>query len=66
MAKFATLHFNPFFSQMVERLNSSLAFFLHDLLSVMDRGFVFSLIRSYMKDVTSRMTTGANESLPLW
>ena len=51
---------------MVERLNASLAFFLHDLLSVMDRGFVFSLIRSYMKDVNSRMTAGANDSLPLW
>lgn len=51
---------------MVERLNSSLAFFLHDLLSVMDRGFVFSLIRSYMKDVSSRMTTTIAESLPLW
>ncbi len=50
---------------MVERLNSSLAFFLHDLLSVMDRGFVFSLVKSYMKDVSSRMTS-ASESLPLW
>eukprot|EP00095_Tigriopus_kingsejongensis_P000113 snap_masked-scaffold265_size231475-processed-gene-1.10 protein:Tk00113 transcript:snap_masked-scaffold265_size231475-processed-gene-1.10-mRNA-1 annotation:"dedicator of cytokinesis protein 7-like isoform x2" len=52
--------------EMVEKLNSSLAFFLHDLLSVMDRGFVFSLIRSYMKDVSSRMTTTIAESLPLW
>jgi hypothetical protein len=51
--------------QMVERLNSSLAFFLHDLLSVMDRGFVFSLIRTYMKDVNSRMTS-TSESLALW
>lgn len=51
--------------QMTERLNSSLAFFLQDLLSVMDRGFVFSLIRTYMKDVNSRMTSKP-ESLPLW
>ena len=52
---------------MVERLNASLAFFLHDLLSVMDRGYVFSLIRTYTKDVTSRMSSyGHNESLPLW
>ena len=36
-----------------EILNSSLAFFLHDLLSVMDRGFVFSLIRSYLKCVST-------------
>ena len=32
-----------------EQLNACLGFFLHDLLSVMDRGFVFSLIRTYMK-----------------
>jgi hypothetical protein len=33
----------------MEQLNACLAFFLHDLLSVMDRGFVFSLIKTYMK-----------------
>lgn len=41
-----------FFNQdleLVERLNTSLAFFLNDLLSVMDRGFVFTLIRAYWK-----------------
>uniref|UniRef100_A0A665V7C9 Dedicator of cytokinesis 6 n=1 Tax=Echeneis naucrates TaxID=173247 RepID=A0A665V7C9_ECHNA len=32
-------------------LNTSLAFFLNDLLSLMDRGFVFNLIRSYYKQV---------------
>lgn len=37
--------------ELVERLNMSLAFFLNDLLSVMDRGFVFSLIRAYWKQV---------------
>uniref|UniRef100_A0A8C5NE53 Dedicator of cytokinesis protein 7 n=1 Tax=Gouania willdenowi TaxID=441366 RepID=A0A8C5NE53_GOUWI len=37
--------------ELVERLNSSLAFFLNDLLSVMDRGFVFTLIRSYWKQI---------------
>lgn len=35
----------------MERLNCSLAFFLNDLLSLMDRGFVFNLIRSYYKQV---------------
>uniref|UniRef100_A0A4W5LDK5 Dedicator of cytokinesis 6 n=1 Tax=Hucho hucho TaxID=62062 RepID=A0A4W5LDK5_9TELE len=35
--------------ELVERLNRSLAFFLNDLLSLMDRGFVFNLIRSYYK-----------------
>ncbi|KAG7223180.1 hypothetical protein INR49_015788 [Caranx melampygus] len=37
--------------ELVERLNSSLAFFLNDLLSLMDRGFVFNLIRSYYKQI---------------
>jgi len=49
----------------VERLNSSLAFFLHDLLSVMDRGFVFSLLRTYMKDMTSAINS-SSESSSLW
>lgn len=40
--------------ELVERLNSSLAFFLNDLLSLMDRGFVFNLIRSYYKQVRAR------------
>ncbi|KTG32958.1 hypothetical protein cypCar_00008644 [Cyprinus carpio] len=35
--------------ELVERLNSSLAFFLNDLLSLLDRGFVFNLVRSYYK-----------------
>ena len=43
----------------------SLAFFLHDLLSVMDRGFVFSLIRSYAKDVTSKVSA-IPESVNIW
>ncbi|MEQ2180899.1 hypothetical protein GOODEAATRI_006034 [Goodea atripinnis] len=37
--------------ELVERLNNNLAFFLNDLLSLMDRGFVFNLIRSYYKQV---------------
>uniref|UniRef100_A0A8C8FR99 Dedicator of cytokinesis 6 n=1 Tax=Oncorhynchus tshawytscha TaxID=74940 RepID=A0A8C8FR99_ONCTS len=46
--------------ELVERLNSSLAFFLNDLLSLMDRGFVFNLIRSYYKQVHTH--TGSNPS----
>lgn len=38
-------------TEMVERLNTSLAFFLNDLLSVMDRGFVFGLIKTCYKQV---------------
>lgn len=32
-------------------LNTSLAFFINDCLSLMDRGFVFSLIKIYCKEV---------------
>ncbi|XP_029084059.1 dedicator of cytokinesis protein 7 isoform X7 [Monodon monoceros] len=42
-------------TEMVERLNTSLAFFLNDLLSVMDRGFVFSLIKTCYKQVSSKL-----------
>uniref|UniRef100_A0A8C4T3H7 Dedicator of cytokinesis 6 n=2 Tax=Erpetoichthys calabaricus TaxID=27687 RepID=A0A8C4T3H7_ERPCA len=38
--------------ELMERLNANLAFFLNDLLSLMDRGFVFSLIRTYCKQAT--------------
>ena len=36
---------------LVQRLNSSLAFFLYDLFSLVDRGFVFELVRHYCKEV---------------
>ncbi|XP_058287142.1 dedicator of cytokinesis protein 8 [Hylobates moloch] len=34
-------------NEQAEKMNISLAFFLYDLLSLMDRGFVFNLIRHY-------------------
>lgn len=37
--------------ELAERLNASLAFFLSDLLSLVDRGFVFSLVRAHYKQV---------------
>uniref|UniRef100_A0A8B9CVM9 Dedicator of cytokinesis 7 n=1 Tax=Anser brachyrhynchus TaxID=132585 RepID=A0A8B9CVM9_9AVES len=40
-------------TEMVERLNTSLAFFLNDLLSIMDRGFVFGLIKTCYKQVNA-------------
>uniref|UniRef100_A0A3Q3WTZ9 Uncharacterized protein n=1 Tax=Mola mola TaxID=94237 RepID=A0A3Q3WTZ9_MOLML len=46
--------------ELVERLNSSLAFFLNDLLSLMDRGFVFNLIRSYYKQIANKLHTAQN------
>uniref|UniRef100_A0A8C1K6G5 Dedicator of cytokinesis 6 n=1 Tax=Cyprinus carpio TaxID=7962 RepID=A0A8C1K6G5_CYPCA len=48
--------------ELVERLNSSLAFFLNDLLSLMDRGFVFNLIRSYYKQINNKLHTAQNPS----
>ncbi|XP_053439187.1 dedicator of cytokinesis protein 6 isoform X7 [Nycticebus coucang] len=35
--------------ELAEHLNTSLAFFLSDLLSLADRGFIFSLVRAYYK-----------------
>lgn len=43
---------------MIERLNTSLAFFLNDLLSVMDRGFVFTLTKAYYKQVQWQVWPG--------
>merc|ERR1719244_1922641 len=40
------------------QLNACLAFFLHDLLSVMDRGYVFTLIRTYMKEISGARSAG--------
>lgn len=37
---------------MIRSLNTSLAFFLQDLLSYMDRGFVFALIKLYTYEVS--------------
>uniref|UniRef100_A0A8D3E0G2 Dedicator of cytokinesis 6 n=1 Tax=Scophthalmus maximus TaxID=52904 RepID=A0A8D3E0G2_SCOMX len=48
--------------ELVERLNSSLAFFLNDLLSLVDRGFVFNLIRSYHKQIANKLHTAQNPS----
>lgn len=41
-------------AKQAQSLNSSLAFFLFDLLSIMDRGFVFGLINSYYKIMISK------------
>uniref|UniRef100_H2ZZ18 Dedicator of cytokinesis 7 n=1 Tax=Latimeria chalumnae TaxID=7897 RepID=H2ZZ18_LATCH len=49
--------------EFIERLNTSLAFFLNDLLSVMDRGFVFSLIKTYCKQVSSKLYSLPNPSM---
>ncbi|NWY01652.1 DOCK8 protein, partial [Nothoprocta ornata] len=38
-------------TEQAEKINISLAFFLYDLLSLMDRGFVFNLIKHYCNQV---------------
>ncbi|RZF36641.1 hypothetical protein LSTR_LSTR012320 [Laodelphax striatellus] len=38
-------------------MNSSLAFFLYDLLSVMDRGYVFMLIKVYCKQMSAKISS---------
>uniref|UniRef100_A0A4W5RXC4 Dedicator of cytokinesis 7 n=1 Tax=Hucho hucho TaxID=62062 RepID=A0A4W5RXC4_9TELE len=62
------LHPDPVFLsnqdlELVERLNTSLAFFLNDLLSVMDRGFVFSFIKTYWKQVSTKLYMLQNPTL---
>ncbi|KAG6453982.1 hypothetical protein O3G_MSEX008455 [Manduca sexta] len=44
-------------SRLTQSLNNSLAFFLFDLLSVMDRGYVFNLIRSYYKQMSAKIAS---------
>ncbi|XP_069803036.1 dedicator of cytokinesis protein 6 isoform X2 [Dendropsophus ebraccatus] len=50
-------------AELAERLNSSLAFFLNDLLSLMDRGFVFGLLRLYYKQINSKLPMAPNPNV---
>uniref|UniRef100_A0A670ZWZ2 Dedicator of cytokinesis 8 n=1 Tax=Pseudonaja textilis TaxID=8673 RepID=A0A670ZWZ2_PSETE len=43
-------------SEQAEKINISLAFFLYDLLSLMDRGFVFNLIKNYCNQLSNKMS----------
>ena len=54
---FLWLQFVFVFMQLIQSLNSSLAFFLFDLLSIMDRGYVFALIRTYCKQMSAKIST---------
>lgn len=42
-------------SEQAEKINISLAFFLYDLLSIMDRGFVFNLIKHYCSQLSAKL-----------
>ncbi|KAM3959107.1 LOW QUALITY PROTEIN: dedicator of cytokinesis [Aphomia sociella] len=44
-------------SRLTQSLNNSLAFFLFDLISIMDRGYVFNLIRSYYKQMCAKIAS---------
>uniref|UniRef100_H0WUT9 Dedicator of cytokinesis 6 n=1 Tax=Otolemur garnettii TaxID=30611 RepID=H0WUT9_OTOGA len=46
--------------ELAEQLNASLAFFLSDLLSLADRGFIFGLVRAYYKQVATRLQSAPN------
>ncbi|XP_040585899.1 dedicator of cytokinesis protein 6 isoform X2 [Mesocricetus auratus] len=46
--------------ELAERLNASLALFLSDLLSIADRGYVFSLVRAHYKQVATRLQSAPN------
>ncbi|MCI4380885.1 hypothetical protein PGIGA_G00245190 [Pangasianodon gigas] len=40
--------------EQAEKVNISLAFFLYDLMSLMDRGFVFNLVRNYCNQMSAK------------
>ncbi|XP_046904602.1 dedicator of cytokinesis protein 8 isoform X2 [Hypomesus transpacificus] len=40
--------------EQAEKVNVSLAFFLYDLLSLMDRGFVFQLVKNYCNQMSAK------------
>ncbi|XP_019373203.1 PREDICTED: dedicator of cytokinesis protein 8 isoform X1 [Gavialis gangeticus] len=44
-------------TEQAEKINISLAFFLYDLLSLMDRGFVFNLIKHYCNQLSNKLNT---------
>ncbi|NWI11369.1 DOCK8 protein, partial [Crypturellus soui] len=44
-------------TEQAEKINISLAFFLYDLLSLMDRGFVFNLIKHYCNQLSNKLNS---------
>ncbi|XP_053694976.1 dedicator of cytokinesis protein 7 [Sabethes cyaneus] len=43
--------------KLAQSINSSLAFFVFDLLSIMDRGFVYGLIKTYYKVIMTKSSS---------
>lgn len=59
-AKVITFHSNGGANtdaKQIQTLNASLAFFIFDLLSIMDRGFIFGLINTYYKVLISKTSS---------
>ncbi|XP_063219662.1 dedicator of cytokinesis protein 7 [Bacillus rossius redtenbacheri] len=52
-------------AKLIQNLNSSLAFFLFDLLSVMDRGLVLALVKTYYKQISEKISTAADSAAAL-
>uniref|UniRef100_A0A8I3VX74 Dedicator of cytokinesis 8 n=1 Tax=Callithrix jacchus TaxID=9483 RepID=A0A8I3VX74_CALJA len=50
-------------NEQAEKMNISLAFFLYDLLSLMDRGFVFTLIRHYCNQNSSSCSSFQDQKI---
>ncbi|XP_053322371.1 dedicator of cytokinesis protein 8 isoform X2 [Spea bombifrons] len=44
-------------AEQAEKINISLAFFIYDLISLMDRGFVFNLIKLYCNQLTTKLNS---------
>ncbi|KAG8455210.1 hypothetical protein GDO86_001415 [Hymenochirus boettgeri] len=44
-------------TEQAEKMNISLAFFLYDLLSLMDRGFVFNLVKHYCNQLNTKLNS---------
>uniref|UniRef100_A0A2K6FIJ3 Dedicator of cytokinesis 8 n=2 Tax=Propithecus coquereli TaxID=379532 RepID=A0A2K6FIJ3_PROCO len=50
-------------NEQAEKINISLAFFLYDLLSLMDRGFVFNLIKHYCNQNSSSCSSFQDQKI---
>ncbi|XP_066258807.1 dedicator of cytokinesis protein 7 [Euwallacea similis] len=50
-------------TRKAHKLNSALAFFFFDLLSIADRGWTFQLMRSYTKDIQSKISSNPEASV---
>jgi hypothetical protein len=57
-SKIIGYHFSD--KNLASSLNNSLAFFIYDLFSILDRGFVFVLIKNFLKVITSKSSSNTS------